>query len=275
MKKGTGSSTGLSTESSADVSADLSAVGRRSRMQEMLQEHGQITVKEMSVKFGVSEMTIRRDLHRMEEQGVVTVHYGGATLRNAHSLVQDFAVRQDKLYQNKLCIARMAAGYVKEGDILFLDTSTTVLLMMRFLPDVHLTIVTNSLPVMEEAYKNHKIRLYMAPGIYQEKYGGSMDFTTAEYVSSFHYDKAFLGAAAVDAQFGASSEQEIEGAVKKHICKNAEETYLLADHTKFGQKNLIRYLAVEEYRCIFTDDEIDDEQKKQIAMQGGNLIVCI
>lgn len=77
-----------------------------------------------------------------------------------------FSLRQEKLYQNKLDIARKVASYIKEGAVLFLDTSTTLLLMLRFLPDMNLTVVTNSFPVMEELYKNPKIQLHMASGIY-------------------------------------------------------------------------------------------------------------
>ena len=76
-----------------------------------------------------------------------------------------FSLRQEKLYQNKLDIARKVAYYIKEGEVLFLDTST-ILLMLRFLPDMNLTVVTNSFPVMEELYKNPKIQLHMASGIY-------------------------------------------------------------------------------------------------------------
>ena len=66
----------------------------------------------------------------------------------------------------KLDIARKVASYIKEGEVLFLDTITTLLLMLRFLPDMNLTVVTNSFPVMEELYKNPKIQLHMASGIY-------------------------------------------------------------------------------------------------------------
>lgn len=253
---------------------ELSSVSRRGRIEEILKEKLHVTVKDMAARFGVSEMTIRRDFHKMEEQGLITVHYGGARLCHVDSAGMDFLSRQDRLYQNKLQIARTAAGYVKEGDVLFLDTSTTILLMLRFLPDMNLTIVTNSLPVMEETYRNRKIRLYMAPGIYQEQYGGPLDYSTAEYVSRFHYDKAFFGASAVDVNFGVSATQEIESAAKKCVWKNADERYLLVDHTKFGKKNLIKYNDVCEFEKIFTDAETDFRIRQEIAGAGGNLVIC-
>lgn len=153
-------------------------------------------------------------------------------------------------------------------------SDTTLLLMLRFLPDLNLTVVTNSFPVMEELYGNPKIHLHMAPGIYQEEYAGPLDYSTAEYVSRFHYDKAFFGASAVDASFGASATREIEAAVKRCVYANADKNYLLADHTKFGKKNLIKYNDISDYQLIFTDDELDPEQKNKMLQHGGKICVC-
>lgn len=254
---------------------ELSALSRRGQLLEILREQEQVTVKEMARKFGVSEMTIRRDLHGMEEQGLVTVHYGGASLRNTHPGFPSFSARQEKLYQNKFKIAKAAASLIKEGDVIFLDTSTTILLMLRYLPDIHLTIITNSFPVAQELCNNTHICLYLTSGMYQEQYGGPLDYSTAEYVSRFHYDKAFFGASAVDASFGASATREIESAVKRCVWTNASESYLLADHTKFGKKNLIRYNEVRDYRLILTDDELDDETLKDFYKHGGTIQICI
>lgn len=253
---------------------ELSSIKRREQILDILNKDGQAAVKALSERFGVSDMTIRRDFHVLEEQGLVNIHYGGASLRKAYSMGQSFSIRQEKLYRNKLDIARKAATYIKEGEVLFLDTSTTILLVLRFLPDLNLTVVTNSFPVMEELYGNPKIYLHMAPGIYQEEYAGPLDYSTAEYVSKFHYDRAFFGASAVDASFGASATREIEAAVKRCVYANADESYLLADHTKFGKKNLIKYNDVSDYQLIFTDDELDPEQKNKILQHGGKLCIC-
>lgn len=254
---------------------ELTAISRRGQLLEILRDQEQITVKEMAQKFCVSEMTIRRDLHGMEEQGLVTIHYGGASLRNTHPGFPSFTARQEKLYQNKLKIAKAAASLLKEGDIIFLDTSTTILLMLRYFPDVYLTVITNSMPVAQQLCNNTHICLYLTPGMYQEQYGGPLDYSTAEYVSRFHYDKAFFGASAVDASFGASATREIESAVKRCVWVNTSESYLLADHTKFGKRNLIRYNEVNDYQLILTDLELDEEMQNEIRRHGGHIRLCI
>ena len=253
---------------------ELTSISRRGQLLEILREQETVTIKDMAKRFGVSEMTIRRDFHGMEEQGLVTIHYGGASLRNTHPGFPSFSARQEKLYQNKLKIAKAAASLVKEGDVIFLDTSTTILLMLRYLPDVHLTVITNSLPVVQQLCGNTHICLYLTSGMYQEQYGGPLDYSTAEYVSRFRYNKAFFGASAIDATFGASATQETESAVKRCVWTNASESYLLADHTKFGKKNLIRYNEVKDYQLILTDSELEEEIQKDFCKHGGHIQIC-
>ena len=115
--------------------SELTAARRRERTLQLLQEKEEVSVKALSKDFCVSEMTIRRDLHLLEAQGLAVVHYGGASLCNYRPMFQDFSNRQEKLYKNKLAIARTAATKIERHDTLFLDASTTILLMLRFLPD--------------------------------------------------------------------------------------------------------------------------------------------
>lgn len=253
---------------------ELSAIKRRQSILEMLHQKEQVSVRDLAQIFHVSDMTVRRDLHHMEEQGILTTHYGGASLRKRNSNILDFSDRRDKLYPDKLAIARTAAGYIQNNDTIFLDTSTTILLMLRFLPDLPLTIVTNSLPAMEQLSAFPQIRLFMAPGIYQQQYGGCTDYATVDYLRRFHYHKAFFGASAVDAGFGASATREIESAIKTTVFSNADQTFLLADHTKFGKKNIICYNDVRDYTKIFTDTKLDDDQRTFLARNEANLIFC-
>lgn len=90
--------------------SELTAVRRRERILQLLQEKEEVSVKVLSKEFGVSEMTVRRDLHQLEAQGLAVVHYGGARLCNYRPMFQDFSNRQEKLYKNKLSIARSTAS---------------------------------------------------------------------------------------------------------------------------------------------------------------------
>ena len=253
---------------------ELSGVKRREQIINDLREHGEVTVKILSEQFGVSEMTIRRDLHLLEEQGYASIHYGGAALLDRHRMnYQSFSLRKGKESENKRRIARKAASYIKEGDILFMDTSTTVLEILTYMPAFRIKIITNSMPIMETVYRDENIDLYMAPGIYRS-IGGPLDYTTAEYLSHFHYNKAFFGTTSFDPNFGTSAAEEIESAVKRCVMANADENYLLVDHSKMGKRNFVKWGDTSDFTGILSDEEMDIDWRTKIVRNGGKLVLC-
>ena len=92
---------------------------------------------------------------------------------------------------------------------------------------------------METVYRDENIDLYMAPGLYRSV-GGPLDYTTAEYLSRFHYSKAFFGSNSYDPIVGASAAEEIEAAVQKCVLENSDENYLLIDHSRNRKKKFCK-----------------------------------
>ena len=252
----------------------LSGIERRQKILEYLKKEKEASPQTLSDLFEVSEMTIRRDFHLFEQQGLVEIHYGGARLREEKQKFPSFSNRYSQLYQNKLSIARKAASFVKEGDILFLDASTTVAPMTQFFPDVNMTVITNSLPVIENLSTNKKVRLFIAPGTYSEQIAGTLDYSTVEYIRKFHADRAFIGAIACNPNFGVSCTEEIEGTVKRMMWENADQTFLLVDHTKFDKKSLLKHNELEDYSYLLTDLELKEDKKEQVLSKNKNLILC-
>lgn len=154
-----------------------------------------------------------------------------------------------------------------------MDTSTTVLEILTYMPAFRVKIITNSVPVMETVYRDENIDLYMAPGLYRSV-GGPLDYTTAEYLSRFHYSKAFFGSNSYDPIFGASAAEEIEAAVKKCVLENSDENYLLIDHSKMGKRSFVKYADTVDYTGILSDEELDIDWRTKIIQNGGSLILC-
>lgn len=146
--------------------------------------------------------------------------------------------------------------------------------MLRFIADVSFTAVTGSVSVINECLANRRIKLYIAPGLYKERYGGSLDYSTAEYLSSIKFDKAFFGASAIDPAFGVSSGEESESAVKKCVMRNSEKKFLLADNSKFMKKNMIKYGNLSEFTEIFSDSGLDGEIRRAVEKNKGSLRIC-
>lgn len=252
----------------------FTGLSRREKIVEVLETEYEATVKELASRYLVSEMTIRRDLHYLEEIGIVAVHYGGASLKKERMMTPSFSNRDKKENPYKHAIGRMAASKVKEGDTIFLDVSSTVLYILRYLPDIHLTVITNSMPVIEQLYQNKKINLIIAPGKYDPDMAGTADFATLEYIRKYHADKAFIGTMASNPQFGAACSDEIEGAIKHQMRSNADFSYLMVDHTKFERSAPIFHDDLEEYSYILTDSNIDEKVQSEVIKKNRNLIIC-
>ena len=252
---------------------ELTGITRRAQIYELLKETLTVNVKELAARYGVSDMTIRRDLHIMEDQGILISHYGGATLRHPSSSVYDFDIRKEKFYSAKVAIARRACEHIKENDVIYLDQSTTVLLMTRFLPALHHTVVTSSLSVMHECAHNPYVNLYIAPGKYNETTGGAMDIDTMTYLSTFHFNTAFLGTGFIDTKYGVTS-TEMDSSIKQLIMKNSENNILLVDHSKFGKHVMKKFGDVRDFNTIITDSGISANDEKSILSENVTLNIC-
>ncbi len=256
-----------------DQTTEISGIVRREKIYDIIKENTTVTVKELSTHFAVSDMTIRRDLHIMEEQGILTVHYGGATLRRPSMAFHSFDMRKEDFYEEKVSIARCAAELIHENDVIYLDPSTTVLLMTHFLPPLHVTIVTSSLSVMEECAHNPYVNLFIAPGKYQAEYGGTMDAETMTYLSGFHFTSAFLGTGFIDTVYGVTS-TEIDCSIKHAVMRNSEKNILLVDHSKFGHRVMKKFGDIRDFNTIITDSGIDSKDERAILQQNVRLQIC-
>lgn len=252
---------------------ELTGIARRAQIYELIKETLTVNVKELAIKYGVSDMTIRRDLHIMEDQGILISHYGGATLRHPSSSVYDFDIRKEKFYSAKVAIARRACEHIKENDVIYLDQSTTVLLMTRFLPSLHHTVVTSSLSVMHECAHNPYVNLYIAPGKYNESTGGAMDIDTMTYLSNFHFNSAFLGTGFIDTKYGVTS-TEMDSSIKQLIMKNSEHNILLVDHSKFGLHVMKKFGDIRDFDTIITDSGISPNDEQKILSENVVLNIC-
>ena len=252
----------------------LDGVYRRQKIVEILESKQKVSGKELAEMFLVSEMTIRRDFHQLEDIGIVELHYGGASLRKDRLLIPSVSKRDTSINSGKRDIGRVAASYLKNSDTIFLDAGSTVFQMLRFLPDIHLKVITNSMPIIELLYPNPKIELYVAPGRYNSNVAGMIDISTLEYIRKFHIDKAFIGAFSCNLDFGVACNTEIEAVIKSQMLNNSDQSFLLVDHKKFDLSGPIFQNKLSDYSYILTDEQIDDDLSMRIKQENRQLIVC-
>lgn len=252
----------------------LDSINRRQKILQILREDGEVSVNRLANQFAVSPMTIRRDLHFFAKQGILETHYGGAHLCRDIGNIPDFSSRNEKMMQYKQAIGKKAAGFIHEGDTIFLDSGSTTIQIIRYFPDVHATLITNSLAAIQQLCTNRKVKLIVAPGTYREQIGGSLDIMTVEFFRRFRVDKSFIGTLFCSADTGITTSEELDAALKSTLCQNSNQSFLMADHTKFTGSSLIKYSEFSDFGYILTNKELDAERQEKVKKLNPNLILC-
>lgn len=234
----------------------------------MVQQAGSIRVTELARQLRVTEETIRRDLDRLDRLGkVVRIHGGAIPVQNDHRELP-FDVRRAANLKEKQAIAAAAAEFVAEGDVIALDASSTAVELARVLPDVPLTVVTNSLAIVSLLLDRKRILIVST--------GGVMDTPSLSYVSTlaeralerFNIGKLFFSSKGVDLHRGLSVAEDDHARLKRRMMELAEKKYLLVDHTKLGVRSVVFFADVRDVDCIVTDAGASTEMLDRLRKSG-------
>lgn len=235
------------------------AAERQARIAHQISHQRSVTVSELSQQFAVSDMTIRRDLQRLEDEGLLVRTYGGAV---AHLPEQDaaFGVREQSQPEEKEAIARVAASLVNPGDTVILDAGTTTARVARHLhARTGLTVITTSLHVLRELGADDQITLIAAGGTVRQATLSFVGSWAEEMLSQFHADTLFLAATAIDLERGLFNSNVFEIGVKQQMIRSARRVILVADHTKFGRQSTAKIADLADVHCVIADDLIAPE----------------
>ncbi len=190
----------------------------------------------------VSEETIRRDLKHLEEVGKLRRIHGGAVLPKPNE-EQPLQVRSRIQMRAKTRLAACAAELVQEGMALFLDTGTTTLALAQQLTRFKaLRVVTNSLDIGLLLTQHSANQVLMAPGDIRRNDNALIGPHTLAFAAGFHYDIAFMGIGAVDAELGLMDYEEPEAHLRRTLTASCRRSVILADDAKFGHRTFINTL---------------------------------
>lgn len=252
----------------------MKAAERRLKIFEMVKQEKYVDVAELAASFDVSTMTIRRDLSKFEEQGVVTTTYGGATLNDGTSSEPAFAIKSGHSKQNKINIAYEASLIINDGDSIFIDCGTTTFELARFISEKKITVITNSWKVLSALSDFSKITLILAPGEYDPISEGAISSATIRFIEQYTVDKAFISTQGIDLERGVSVPSDNDAQVKKAIMNAAKHRLLLADHTKFNQTFMAKHGDLNDFDAILVDPDITEETYQQAKAKHPNIVIC-
>ena len=253
------------------------ALERRNLILEKLQTERRVVVSVLSQLYEVSEETIRRDLDKLEKEGLATKSYGGAVINENVSIDLPFNIRKNQNVGGKQKMAEIVAEMVQDGDHIFLDASTTAVFIAKALKDKErLTVITNSMEILIELSDVSGWNIISTGGVMKEGYLAFLGSRTEEVIRSYYVDKVFFSCKALDQEWGIMESQESFGTTKKAMIASGRKKILVVDSTKFDQTAFsvagkLRDLDVvvtdkrpsEKWLARFTNAEIECRYPKQ------------
>ncbi|NLI93992.1 MAG: DeoR/GlpR transcriptional regulator [Peptococcaceae bacterium] len=247
---------------------------RQEKIRFLLQKHGNLTVSELAEQFGVSEMTIRRDLKELASMGLVQREHGKAVYpQNPQVRNAVFITRLGEAHKEKLAIGRTAVGLIHEGESIILDAGTTTLAVALALTKKCI-VVTNSLPVADVLGMRPEISTILTGGEVQRTTYSLMGPMTRESLAGFNADKLFLAATGVNVEKGLSTTSMAESEVKQAMINSAKEVILVAHSEKLGQVFYHTFAKWEKIHKFITDSGASPEIIKEIQKNGVEVIVA-
>jgi DeoR family transcriptional regulator, fructose operon transcriptional repressor len=256
-------------ESHNGLNTEMIPAERRSRIVDMLQARRAVRVSMLSELLGVSEMTIRRDLERLEAEGVLSRTHGGAILKR-HLTTEPVYVESVLAHADeKRRIAQAAAAMIEPGDTVFLNSGTTVVEILRHLdPQLEARIVTNNAGCLAEA-AGLAIELVMVGGVYRPSSNAFEGAMSAEHVSDFYASKMLLGADAMSLEEGLTASSVGLALVERAMVRQTRgEVVVLADSSKIGVVANVSICPLDRTQAVIVDDGIDEEMREELERLG-------
>jgi len=235
-----------------------STQGRRSAILQRLKEDSSVNVAELSREFGVSEVTIRKDLQVLKERRLLIRVHGGAIIDanvSADEIEErNFHFKQLVNARAKEAIGAAAAAHIKNGDTIMVDSGTTALQVIHNLHKFKdLTIITNSVPAMLEAIKYKRFRVILLGGTVRESSNSIVGPLAESNLKLFYCDKLFLGVDSISVEAGLSTPSMEEASTNQVMISRAREVIAVFDSSKVNKRSLAFIANLDKINTVITD----------------------
>jgi DeoR family transcriptional regulator of aga operon len=253
----------------------VSGTDRQNQIVHLLEQHQRISVAELCAFFSISEATARRDLEALALQGKIQRVHGGALLLPKAPPELPVLERSHEQEQEKQRIGRVAAGLVNNGDTVFLGSGTTVLEAGRKLRErKHLTVITNSLPVLNLMNGNPEITVVSLGGMLRASELSFIGHIAEQALADVRADKVIIGIRAVSIEHGLTSDYLPEAMTDRAIIRVGREVIVVADNSKFGRVSTALLAPVENVHTIVTDSGTPAEVIHELERRGVSVIIA-
>ena len=245
---------------------------RKSKILNSLNKYGKVKVCELSQQFEVSEVTIRRDLQELEEEGMIKRVHGGAILSGNTKFEPTFSEKIYKFYDEKESIGKLAASIIVNGDTIALDAGTTTISIARYITAKNITVLTNSVDVAYELAKKSDVEVVITGGTIRWETRAMVGPVADNAIKNFRVDKAFIGTNGLSIINGLTTPNIIEANTKREMIKIAKQTIVVCDHTKFGTVYFAEIVDLDLVDIIITDNQIDIDVLEGFEAKGVEIM---
>lgn len=255
----------------------LLAGQRQSAILELVRRHGGVRVQKLVEEFGVSDMTIRRDLEALAERGLVAKVHGGATSLPQNAIDEPgFALKATQCEAEKAAIAGRAASLVVPGTAIAISAGTTTWTFATRLVDVAgLTVVTNSIPVADVFYQQGRgDQTVILTGGMRTPSDALVGPVAVAALRGLNIDQLFLGVHGMTVDRGLTTPNFMEAETDRALVDAARQRIVLADHTKWDAVGLSTICALSRIDVLITDDGLSEEARARLATEVGELVVA-
>lgn len=251
-------------------SAKLLTRERRREIARLVKKDGRVSVNELARRFNVSTVTLRADLGRLAQEGLIVRSYGGGVLPEEQG---DYPLNVKKaiFHAEKARIGKAAAGLLKPRQRVILDSGTTSAEVARAMNRSNLegiTVITHAVNIAQEFLGNPKVCVIMIGGVMRHVSGSFVGPQAERFIRELHADHFFLGVDGIDAEFNLSTPDLLEAQLNTLMMEAAHEVTVIADASKFGRRSLSLIGPISKVQRVVTDEGAPKEIVEAIESRG-------
>ena len=247
---------------------------RLEKIENFIYHHQAVTLDQLCDTFKVSKNTIRRDIDEIVKGKKIEKTYGGVRVIKDNFVLPSFGDRTVQNLDIKKRIARTACNYVRDGDIIFIDSGTTTCHMVEWLHNKQVTVLTNNLEFLIQAVPYTGLQVFSLSG---ELDRTTLSFTgphTLEVLKSYNISKAFMAATGISAHAEVTNTVPAESAVKQLAIARSQEVYLLLDSSKFNQTSMVTYSTFDNINALITDKKPSGDLLAAIQKSRAEVVIA-
>ena len=248
---------------------------RHQAILDMIKANGRISIGEIQEKFNVSVDSARRDLRLLEEQGLLRRTHGGAIPDRQVGFTKPARITPreiDTIKDNYFAIAMKALSYIKENDVIYLNSGSVGYFMAQNLPALKMTAVTNSIIIADEFRKKDNIRMILIGGDMTQE-GVCKGALSVEMVQRIRFDIAFITSASISARFGISIQSSENVGFLHAVINSSRQTIGLFPTEKIGFESILQICPANKLKVLITDWDAPEEELKKFDQLGIEVVV--